>query len=82
METETSRTETLARIEVALNSIRPFLQADGGGVEVLEIDDEDVVHIKLLGACSSCDISHITMKAGIEDSIRKVYPNLKAVVAV
>jgi len=82
METETSRTETLARIEVALNSIRPFLKADGGDVELVEIDDEDVVHIKLLGSCGSCDISHITMKAGIEDSIRKVYPNLKAVVAV
>jgi Fe-S cluster biogenesis protein NfuA len=82
METEISQSDVIERIEGALASIRPFLNADGGDVELLELDAEDVVHIRLLGACGNCDISHITMKAGIEDSIRKVYPNLKAVVAV
>ena len=82
MEAEISRSDVMERIEGALASIRPFLNADGGDVELLDLDVEDVVHIKLLGACGNCDISHITMKAGIEDSIRKVYPDLKAVVAI
>ena len=82
METETSREEVMQRVEGALASIRPFLHADGGDVELIKIDSQDVVHIRLLGACGSCEISHITMKAGIEDSIRRVYPNLKALVAV
>ncbi|MBI1305268.1 MAG: NifU family protein [Bacteroidetes bacterium] len=74
--------ESKQRIENALDSIRPFLKADGGDVELLSIEPDHVVHIRLLGACGNCDISHITMKAGIEDSIRKVYPELKAVIAV
>ncbi|MCB0732970.1 MAG: NifU family protein [Flavobacteriales bacterium] len=82
METKVNRGELVERIEGALDSIRPFLKADGGDVQLIEVDSEDVVHLKLLGACGSCEISHITMKAGIEDSIRKVYPELKGVIAV
>lgn len=74
--------EIIESVEAALESIRPFLKADGGDVELVEIDSENVVHIRLLGACSNCDISHITMKAGIEDSVRKVFPSLKSLVAV
>ena len=73
-------TDTLEKIEEALNNIRPFLKADGGDVELLDVVD-DVVRLKLLGACSSCEISHITMRAGIEESIRRVYPEVKEVVA-
>jgi Fe-S cluster biogenesis protein NfuA len=72
--------ETHARIEEALENIRPFLKADGGDVELVSVDN-DVVRLKLLGACSSCEISHITMKAGIEESIRRIYPEVKEVVA-
>ena len=72
--------EIQAKIEEALNSIRPFLKADGGDVELISVDN-DVVRLKLLGACSSCEISHITMKAGIEESIRRIYPEVKEVVA-
>lgn len=72
--------ETLAKIEEALNNIRPFLKADGGDVELVDVVD-DVVRLRLLGACSSCEISHITMKAGIEESIRRIYPEVKEVVA-
>ena len=82
MEAKVNRPEILERIEGALDSIRPFLKADGGDVELLDIDADDIVRLKLLGACGSCEISHITMKAGIEESIRKVYPELKGVVAV
>jgi Fe-S cluster biogenesis protein NfuA len=72
--------ETQAKIEEALNSIRPFLKADGGDVELVSVEN-DIVRLKLLGACSSCEISHITMKAGIEESIRRIYPEVKEVVA-
>ena len=68
-------------VEEALENIRPFLKADGGDVELLDVDENDVVRLRLLGACSSCEISHITMKAGIEESIRRVYPEVKEVVA-
>ena len=72
--------EIQAKIEEALNNIIPFLKADGGDVELISVDD-DVVKLRLLGACSSCEISHITMKAGIEESIRRIYPEVKEVVA-
>ena len=69
------------KVNEALDAIRPFLKADGGDVELVTID-EGVVKIKLLGACSTCDISHITMKAGVEESIKKVLPEITEVVAV
>jgi len=74
--------DTVSIIEEALEKIRPFLKADGGDVELLSVDENDVVRLKLLGACSSCEISHMTMTVGIEESIRRVYPEVKEVVAV
>ena len=68
-------------INKALDSIRPFLKADGGDVELVAFKD-GVVQIKLLGACSTCDISHITMKAGVEESIKRALPEVKEVVAI
>ncbi len=69
------------KVNIALDSIRPFLKADGGDVELVEID-KGIVRIKLLGACRTCDISHITMKAGVEESIKKALPEIKEVIAV
>lgn len=74
--------DKLNAVEEALNSIRPFLKMDGGDVSLVAIEDDNVVKIKLLGNCRSCDMSHMTMKAGIEEAIRKVFPELKNVVAV
>lgn len=70
------------RIEEALNSIRPYLQADGGDVELVEVKDEKDVVLRLTGACSSCEMSEMTMTAGIEESLRKSIPNLGKIVAV
>ena len=72
---------TEEKVNQALDSIRPFLQADGGDVELVDILD-GVVRIKLVGACSTCDISHITMKAGVEESIKRALPEIKEVHAV
>jgi Fe-S cluster biogenesis protein NfuA len=68
-------------VQEALDSIRPFLQKDGGDVELVGIEGTRVL-IKLLGACKTCSISHITMKAGVEESIKKVLPEITEVLAV
>lgn len=75
-------TELNEKIEIALNGMRPFLQADGGDVELVEVTDEMEVRLRLKGSCSSCDISHITLKAGIENGIKNAVPQVRNVVAV
>jgi Fe-S cluster biogenesis protein NfuA len=75
-------TELIEKIEIALNGMRPFLQADGGDVELVEVTDDMEVRLRLKGSCSSCDISHITLKAGIENGIKNAVPQVRNVVAV
>ncbi len=70
------------KIEIALNSIRPFLEADGGNVELIEITSDHVVRLELLGSCKSCSMSSMTMKAGIEETLRKAVPEITRVEAV
>jgi Fe-S cluster biogenesis protein NfuA len=82
MSIELSHQEMVNRIETALENIRPFLIKDGGNVELVDIVEGEIVRVKLLGACRSCDISHMTLKAGIEDSIRTALPGIKEVVSV
>lgn len=76
-------TDTLhKRVEEALDSIRPYLEADGGNVEVIEITDDQTLKIELKGACKTCNMSHMTMKAGIEETIKRAVPEIKSVVSV
>jgi len=70
------------QVEQALETIRPYLMADGGNVSVEEITEDKVVKLKLLGNCSSCPISFMTMKSGIEQAIMKAVPEITSVVAV
>jgi Fe-S cluster biogenesis protein NfuA len=72
----------LKRIEAALNDIRPFLQVDGGNVEVVDVTDDMTVQIKWLGMCENCSMSAMTMKAGIEQAIKSRLPEIKSVVAL
>ena len=69
------------KIEIALNSIRPFLQRDGGDVEFVSIVD-DIVNVRLVGACETCSMQASTLKAGIEESIMNAIPEVKGVVSV
>jgi Fe-S cluster biogenesis protein NfuA len=69
-------------IENALDSIRPHLQVDGGDVAFVELTDDYVVKIKWLGACESCSMSFMTMRAGLEDAIKGKIPQITAVEAV
>ena len=77
----TNTTELKQKVEEALQSIRPYLEADGGNVSLLEITDDFVVKIELHGACKSCSMSMMTMKAGIEETIKRSVPQIKEVVA-
>jgi Fe-S cluster biogenesis protein NfuA len=72
----------ISRIEAALNQVRPYMEADGGNVSLVEVTEEMVVKIQLLGACSSCKMSMMTMKAGVEESIKREVPEIKGVIAV
>lgn len=70
------------KVEEALEQIRPYLQADGGNVSLIEITSDNVVKLELLGACKSCAMSAMTLKAGIEESIKRVAPEITAVEAI
>ena len=70
------------KVEKALDEIRPGLQADGGNVELVDINDEGVVYVKLLGACSGCPSSQITLKMGIEKTLKERIPEVKSVESV
>ena len=70
------------RVEEALKNIRPYLETDGGDLRVLEITEDNIVRIELLGACGSCPMSTMTLKAGVEQSILSAVPEIKGVEAV
>jgi Fe-S cluster biogenesis protein NfuA len=70
------------RIEGALAQLRPFFEADRGDVTLVEITDHMVVKVELHGACKDCSMSYMTLKAGVEESIKKVAPEIKGVEAV
>jgi Fe-S cluster biogenesis protein NfuA len=72
----------LDKIEASLNTMRPYLNDDGGNVEVVEITDDLIVKVRLLGSCSTCPQSFMTMKAGIEEAVKRSVPEIKAVIAV
>jgi len=69
------------KVEEVLNKIRPALQADGGDVELVDVED-GVVKVRLKGACGSCPFSLITLQVGIEQVLKKEIPEIKRVVSV
>ena len=68
------------RIQVALDEIRPFLQNDGGDIQLVEITKAMSVHIRLLGACAGCSVNQMTLKNGVETTIKKHAPEVVSVV--
>lgn len=71
-----------SRIEEALDTIRPYLEADGGNVKVVEVTDDMVLRLELTGTCSSCPMSAMTLKAGVEEAVKKAVPEIIKVEAV
>lgn len=74
--------ELIERIETALDQIRPYLEADGGNVALHEITDDMVVKLKLLGACGSCPMSIMTLKAGVEQALKRAVSEINSVEAI
>jgi Fe-S cluster biogenesis protein NfuA len=72
----------LQRVEQALDTIRPHLLVDGGGVDLIDVTDDMTVEIKWLGACEGCNMSLMTMRAGIEQAIKSLVPEIKAIKAL
>jgi Fe-S cluster biogenesis protein NfuA len=76
------KTDLLKRVNHTIEQLRPYLQSDGGDIEVLEITDENIVKVRLQGACENCKFSFYTLKAGVEEAIRKEIPEIIKVIAV
>lgn len=76
------KTELTEKINASLDQLRPFLHADGGDMELVEITDDAVVRVRLIGACKDCSMSMMTLKAGLEDALKKVAPEVRSVEAV
>lgn len=74
--------ELTTKVEEALDEIRPFLQNDGGDIALISIDDGKVVNIQLLGACVGCSVNQMTLKSGVEMTIKKYAPQIERVVNI
>lgn len=74
--------ELLRRVDEALDSIRPYLKADGGSVRLIDITPDMVVELELLGACGECPISEMTLRAGIEQTVKRAVPAVSRVEAI
>jgi Fe-S cluster biogenesis protein NfuA len=72
---------TREAVELVLNKVRPAIQADGGDVELINIREDNVVEVRLKGACGSCPMATLTLKAGIERVLKDEIPEVKEVVS-
>ena len=77
-----SSEELVLNVEKALDEIRPFLQSDGGDINLLSIDDGKYVKVQLVGACTSCSVNQMTLKSGVEMTIKKYAPQIESVINV
>lgn len=72
----------LDKVEEALDTMRPYLKADGGNIEVVELTNDWVLNVRLLGTCKTCPMSYQTMKAGIEEAVKRSVSQIQKVVAI
>jgi Fe-S cluster biogenesis protein NfuA len=72
----------IEQIDLALNDIRPHLAVDGGNIAVIDVTDDMIVHVKWLGNCEGCSMTAMTMRAGIEQTIKGKLPNIQGVIAL
>ena len=74
--TTTTLDELTQRVEASLDSIRPYLEADGGNVKINNITSDKVLQLEFIGACGSCPMSTMTFKAGVEEAVKKAVPEI------
>ena len=77
-----SKEEILKSVANTLDQVRPYLQADGGDIEVVELTDDNILKVRLTGACHGCPFSMQTLKAGVEQAIKRDIPQIAEVVSV
>jgi Fe-S cluster biogenesis protein NfuA len=77
-----NKEEISGKVNEAIEQLRPFLHADGGDMELVEITDEAVARVRLLGTCSDCSMSVMTLKAGLEEAVKIMAPEIVSVEAV
>jgi Fe-S cluster biogenesis protein NfuA len=77
-----TKQELQDKIELALDEIRPFLRSDGGDIELVSIEKAKIVHVKLLGACVGCSVNQMTLKSGVEMTIKKHAPQIEQVISI
>jgi Fe-S cluster biogenesis protein NfuA len=77
-----SKEKLIEKVDTALDEVRPHLAVDGGNIEVVDVTQEGVVKIRWLGTCENCSMSAMTMKAGVEETIKSKLPGIKEVIAV
>ena len=82
MSTTTTLEELTQKIEASLDSIRPYLEADGGNVKINEVTGDHVVKLEFVGACGNCPMSTMTFKAGVEEAIKRAVPEIKGIEVV
>jgi Fe-S cluster biogenesis protein NfuA len=80
--TRPQKNDLTQRIEDSLNNIRPYLEADGGNVKILELTKDNVLRLEFVGNCGNCAMSHMTFKAGVEDAIKRAVPEIKTIEVV
>ncbi|MCP4552625.1 MAG: NifU family protein [Bacteroidetes bacterium] len=79
---ETSKAELRKKVENIIDQVRPYLQQDGGDIKLIEITDDNVVNVELMGACGACPYSTMTLKNGVESAVKKALPEIKSVEAI
>jgi Fe-S cluster biogenesis protein NfuA len=82
MSTITTVEELTQKIEASLDSIRPYLEADGGNVRIQQVTNDHVVKLEFVGACGNCPMSTMTFKAGVEEAIKRAVPEIKGIEVV
>jgi Fe-S cluster biogenesis protein NfuA len=74
--------QLIEKVEAALDEIRPFLQSDGGDITLVSIDDDKFVKVQLQGACVGCSVNQMTLKSGVEMTIKKYAPQIETVINI
>lgn len=77
--TEVPTEDLKSRVEASLDNIRPYLEADGGNIKVLEITADKMLKLEFVGNCSGCPMSTMTFKAGVEEAVKRLVPEIKGI---
>ena len=77
-----SNPELIKKVEAVIAQIRPYLEADGGNIKFIELTSDNIVNVELQGACACCPMSLMTLKNGVEETMKKAIPEIKSVEAI